>query len=278
MKLKNILSGATLAIVTLANVACSEIADNYEDRLTYVKPAEVGRAVLIEDFTGQRCINCPKGTEAINSIVEAFGEDNVIAVGIHSGPLGFKGSANYLGLMTDTGNEYYSHWDSQNKLGQPWALFNRATTPNSDYNTWAAYVNQLIAKKATLSISINPLYDTTTRQLHIGVEALGTDGNTNGKLQVWLIEDGITALQFMPDGSLNNEYVHNHVFRDAVNGKWGEDVTIHEGETTSKDYTYTLPTDWNYENVSVVAFVYNDNEVLQVKKSPIVPEELEPEE
>ncbi len=25
-------------------------------------------------------------------------------------------------------------------------------------------------------------------------------------------------------------YVHNHVFRAAVNGTWGEDVTVDEGE------------------------------------------------
>ena len=90
MKLKNILLGAASAIAIFATVACQEVDPN--DRLIYVKPAEVGRAVLIEDFTGQKCINCPNGTNAINNIVEAYGEENVVAVGIHSGPLGLKDS------------------------------------------------------------------------------------------------------------------------------------------------------------------------------------------
>lgn len=53
MKLKNILLGAASAIAIFATVACREVDPN--DRLIYVKPAEVGRAVLIEDYTGRVC-------------------------------------------------------------------------------------------------------------------------------------------------------------------------------------------------------------------------------
>lgn len=270
MKLKNILTGAFCALALLATASCSNIADDFEGRTEYIKPAEVGRTVLIEDFTGQRCINCPTGTDRINNIVETYGEDNVIAVGIHSGPLGFAGTSRVVGLMTDTGNEYYKYWDSQNKMGQPWALFNRSTAPNSDYNTWATKVGEIISKKAPMSIAIANTYDADTRQLTTDIDAYGTDGNTTGKLQVWLIEDGIVAIQYMPDGSANRDYVHNHVFRAAVNGTWGEDVTVSEGEHTNKQYTYTLPEKWNAEKVSVVAFVYNDNEVLQTSKKAVV--------
>ena len=99
MKLKNILLGAASAIAIFATVACQEVDPN--DRLIYVKPAEVGRAVLIEDYTGQECVNCPNGTNAINSIVETYGEKNVIAVGIHSGPLASKGKTS---LATEIGD------------------------------------------------------------------------------------------------------------------------------------------------------------------------------
>ena len=123
MKIKNIFLGVATAAMTMAAASCSNIDEG--DRLIYVKPAEVGRAILIEDFTGQTCNNCPTGTEIINGIVSTYGEDNVIAVGIHSGPLGFAGTATAVGLMTDTGNEYYTHWDKENKMGQPWVVFNR---------------------------------------------------------------------------------------------------------------------------------------------------------
>lgn len=275
MKIKNLFLGVATAAMAMAAASCSNIDEG--DRLIYVKPAEVGRAILIEDFTGQRCINCPTGTEIINSIVETYGEDNVIAVGIHSGPLGFAGNSKTVGLMTDTGNEYYTRWDKENKMGQPWVIFNRKTSPDSHYNNWAAMVSTIISEKANLSVKIANAYDAATRTLTTTVGADGVNGTVNGKLQVWIVEDGVKALQMMPDGKSNKEYIHNHVFRAAVNGTWGEDVTVKEGETTTKQYQYVLPEAWNADNIAVVAFVYNDGGVENVAKKHLVVHEEETE-
>lgn len=257
----------------MAAASCSNIDEG--DRLIYVKPAEVGRAVLIEDLTGQRCINCPTGTDIINGIIQTYGEDNVIAVGIHSGPLGFTGNSKRVGLMTDTGDEYYTYWANGTNLGQPSAIFNRKKGPSDNLNNWAAEVGLIISEKANLSIDITNAYDAKKRELTTKVGAFGVNGTVNGKLQVWIVEDGIKAMQMMPDGSANQEYIHNHVFRAAVNGTWGEEVTVKEGETTSKDYSYVLPETWNAENISVVAFVYNKSGVENVAKKHIVEHEEE---
>lgn len=275
MKIKNLFLGVATAAMAMAAASCSNIDEG--DRLIYVKPAEVGRAILIEDFTGQRCINCPTGTEIINGIVDTYGEDNVIAVGIHSGPLGFAGNSKTVGLMTDTGNEYYTRWDKENKMGQPWVIFNRKTSPDSHYNNWAAMVGTIISEKANLSVKIANAYDAATRTLTTTVGADGVNGTVNGKLQVWIVEDGVKALQMMPDGKSNKEYIHNHVFRAAVNGTWGEDVTVKEGETTTKQYQYKLPETWNADNIAVVAFVYNDGGVENVAKKHLVEHEGETE-
>lgn len=275
MKLKNIFLGVATAAMAMAAASCSNIDEG--DRLIYVKPAEVGRAVLIEDLTGQRCINCPTGTDIINGIIETYGEDNVIAVGIHCGPLGFAGNSKRVGLKTDTGDEYYTHWANGTNLGQPSAIFNRkkGKGPIDNLNNWAAEVGLIISEKANLSVNIANAYDAKTRTLTTKVGAFGVNGTVSGKLQVWIVEDGIKAMQLMPDGSANQEYIHNHVFRAAVNGTWGEEVTVKEGETTSKDYSYVLPETWNAENISVVAFVYNDNGVENVAKKHIVEHEEE---
>lgn len=275
MKIKNLFLGVATAAMAMAAASCSNIDEG--DRLIYVKPAEVGRAILIEDFTGQKCINCPTGTGIINGIVETYGEDNVIAVGIHSGPLGFAGNSKTPGLMTDTGNEYYTRWDKENKMGQPWVVFNRKTSPDSHYNNWAAMVGTIISEKANLSVKIANAYDAATRTLTTTVGADGVNGTVNGKLQVWIVEDGVKALQMMPDGSANKEYIHPHVFRAAVNGTWGEDVTVKEGETTTKQYSYVLPEAWDADKIAVVAFVYNDGGVENVAKKHLVVHEGETE-
>lgn len=275
MKLKNIFLGVATAAMAMAAASCSNIDEG--DRFINVKPAEVGRAVLIEDLTGQRCINCPTGTDIINGIIQTYGEDNVIAVGIHSGPLGFTGNSKRVGLMTDTGDEYYTYWANGTNLGQPSAIFNRKKGPSDNLNNWAAEVGLIISEKANLSIDITNAYDAKKRELTTKVGAFGVNGTVNGKLQVWIVEDGIKAMQMMPDGSANQEYIHNHVFRAAVNGTWGEEVTVKEGETTSKDYSYVLPETWNADNISVVAFVYNGKGVENVAKKHIVEHEEETE-
>lgn len=277
MKLKNLFLGVAAAAMAMAAASCSNIDEG--DRLIYVKPAEVGRAVLIEDLTGQRCINCPTGTDIIKGIIKTYGEDNVIAVGIHSGPLGFKGNAKRVGLMTDTGDEYFTHWANGTELYQPSAIFNRKKGPSDNYNNWPAEVGLIISEKANLYVNIDNAYDAKTRTLTTKVDAFGVNDTVtvSGKLQVWIVEDGIKAMQMMPDGSANQEYIHNHVFRAAVNGTWGEEVTVKEGETTSKDYSYVLPETWNAENISVVAFVYNKSGVENVAKKHIVEHEEETE-
>lgn len=277
MKLKNIFLGVATATMAMAAASCSNIDER--DRLIYVKPAEVGRAVLIEDLTGQRCINCPTGTDIITGIIKTYGEDNVIAVGIHCGPLGFAGNSKRVGLKTDTGDEYYTHWANGTNLGQPSAIFNRkkGKGPIDNLNNWAAEVGLIISEKANLSVNIANAYDAKTRKLTTKVGAFGVNGTVSGKLQVWIVEDGIKAMQLMPDGSANQEYIHNHVFRAAVNGTWGEDITVKEGETTSNDYSYVLPETWNADNISVVAFVYNGNGVENVAKKHIVEHEEETE-
>ncbi len=251
--------------------SCSDIDE--QDRFEYIKPADAARKVLIEDFTGQKCVNCPKATDEIHHLQETYGEDNVIAVGIHSGPLGYKGTKKNPGLMTDLGNVYYYNWGLDH---QPVGLVNRGKP--SDYPYWQEQVAQLITQKAPLSLAIHNAYDAASRTVTITIDAEGTTGTTKGKLQVWLIEDGITAMQAMPDGSPNKEYVHNHVLRASANGEWGTDFTIRESEKKTQTFTYQLDEKWVPENVSVVAFVYTDSSVAQVEKAKVIQSIVTPAE
>lgn len=217
--------------------SCSDLDE--QDRFVYIKPADAARKVLIEDFTGQRCVNCPAATDEIHHLQETYGEDNVIAVGIHSGPLGFAGNKKSVGLLTDLGNTYYYHWGLDH---QPVGLVNREAP--SDYPAWQGQVMRLIAQKAPVSLAISNDYNADSRTVSITVNSEGTTGTTAGKLQIWLIEDGITAMQTLPGNKFDMEYVHNHVLRAAVNGDWGTDFTIHEGEEKAQTFTYQLDEKW----------------------------------
>lgn len=72
-----------LYIFLLAAVAfltgCDSVAS--DDRLIEVPAATIQRNVLIEDFTGQRCIFCPAATEAITQLQARYGDDKLIEIG-----------------------------------------------------------------------------------------------------------------------------------------------------------------------------------------------------
>ena len=247
-------------------LACSDI--DSDERLIYVKPADVARAVLIEDFTGQRCLNCPTATDIIDSLIATYGDTTIIPVGIHSGPLGFSGSTKYpVGLKTDLGDEYYSYWGFDH---QPVGIINRQGA--SEYTEWQALVYTAVQQQATLSLSADISYDQTSRQATIDIAAVGTNGDTDGYIQVWITEDSITAVQILPDGSYDPDYIHNHVLRTAVNGTWGEATSISEGDTTRHSYTCTLDTAWQSQHTNAVIFVYNSDGVQQVIREEITKE------
>lgn len=244
-------------LMLLAVVSCSHIDE--DERLIYVKLPPIARSVLIEDFTGQRCTNCPKAADEIKLLQEQYGADAVVAVGIHSGRLGFHTNSRFVGLSTDVGDEYFAHWGLEY---QPVGLINRSAP--ADHTVWNTMVRRCIEQTAPVRISIQNQQEGNTLTMQVSID--GMDGDTDGKLQLWLVEDNVTAFQLMPDGTRNDNYVHQHVLRAAVNGTWGEDVSVKEGQTTTKDYSMTLSDEWKTDDLWVVAFVYNETEVLQVTR------------
>lgn len=260
MKIKNFL---LLSLAAVAFAAC----DNISEFERYGKdPVDVQKAknVLIEDFTGQQCLNCPKATNVIHDLQGLYGEDHVIAVAIHGGDLAISESKP-IGLATDQGSDYHKHWGAE---GLPKGKIDRGGI--LELSSWSAEVVKRLQMKPAVDLDLaGTTYDAASRKLNVAVKMTGND-SIEGKLQIWLIEDNIVAPQRMPDGVINKNYVHNHVFRASVNDPYGTPVTVAKAASETKQFDYTLAEKYKPENVSVVAFVYNDaGGVLQVIKKKI---------
>ena len=271
MKLKKLIYNVSLFAVGLTLAACSDIAE--DDRFEYVEPAEVAKRVLIEDFTGQRCLNCPLGTEVIEQIMADYGEDSGIAVGLYVGALGYLPNVNPMPFTCDESQWYYTT-GGVDQSPQPIARIDRGDF-NFNRKTWATAVRDRIQQKAQLMLEATCNYDEASRNVEITVSADGVE-NINGKLQVWLTEDNIVSAQMLPGGSSDPNYVHNHVFRATVNAQAGDDISIAQGENVTRTFTYTVSEDWKPEDMSVVTFVFNDSGVLQAAKAPLIPKAEEP--
>jgi hypothetical protein len=253
MKLKNI---AALAALGLSFVACNDIKEN--ERFIPVTPeATTAKNVLIEDFTGMNCINCPNAAEEIHKIQATYGAEKIIAVAVHGEMPGLSGP-----LANALGTEYYNHWGVETL---PIGMVDRQGLEN--YTSWMATADaRLKAQIIPLSLSLaNTVYNEDTRSITVQVKALA-EADLTAKLQVWITESNIKSFQKMPDGSINTNYVHNHVLRDAVNGAWGEAINLEAGVAQEVTYTYEVPKAWNAENLAVVAFVYNESGVVQVEE------------
>lgn len=263
MELRKFIYALPIAAAAFVFAACNDVAE--DDRFIYVKPADVKKCVLIEDFTAQRCVNCPRAAEAIEQLQESYGADNVIAVGLYSGNLGKLPNGTPLPLYNETANWYYEQHGSPS---QPAVMIDRQGVQN-DMSTLGTYVNNRIQQEPVLQLGAVCEYDEASRSVGITVTAEGL-ADVEGRLQVWLVEDGITSLQFMTDGSVNQNYVHNHVFRATVNDRQGDQISLTMGQPETKTFTYVLDADWVAENMSVVAFVYNDTGVLQAAKAKVI--------
>ena len=251
-------------VASLLLTACDNIPEN--ERLIYEMPVTAQRTVLIEDFTGQLCSNCPNATEVIEGLQEEYG-DAIVAVGIHSGPLGFKGNSSNIGLATDVGDEYYNYWQIEH---QPMGLVNRRGA--KEPLEWTAAVKEELAKPAT--VALEGYAQLVDDNISVQLDMTSIEGPIVGKLQVWILEDSITAVQRKLDSVTQQEltirdYVHNHVLRTTLNGTWGTDVSISEGDRQTFSYQIAKDAVWNSDQLSIVAFVHNDDGVLQAFKMKV---------
>lgn len=266
-----------LATIIMGLTACSNIDE--DERLIYVEPAEVNRPVLIEDFTGQACVNCPNATAAIHELQETYGEENVIAVAIHCGPFAHlrsnMGNAFLSDLGTKLGDEYYTHWNIE---AQPGVKINRGA-PIYDTNQYAAAVANELKKTSTVH------FDAVEFSNNAVLVDLSSSDRVEGRLQVWIVEDSINAKdpqtkyqQFMPDGSRRQDYVHNHVFRASLtNDAYGEPVTLEAGNKSYTQVFYLQGNEaldnfehlWQKQNLSAVVFFWNEQQgVMQAIRVP----------
>lgn len=266
MMMKRINTIILVLLGILLFTSCDKVPLN--ERLIYVEPPEVGRAVLIEDYTGQYCVNCPRATEEIERLVEEYGDSVVIAVAIHSGPFS-KQKGEPSPLYTELGDMYFNRW---NLSSQPVGLVDRLFGPMPfSYTDWGAGVNYEIAYKAPVAFMTSSDYDDEARSAQIEVQTIGLDSTrVSGKLQVWLIEDSIDSFQLMPDGSTAEHYNHMHVLRTSVNDPWGDEVAVGRGEVAVKNYHLQMDPAWVPEHCSIVTFLYDDEGVKQVAKTKLI--------
>jgi hypothetical protein len=247
------------------------------------------RNVLIEDFTGHQCVNCPAQTAFMESLIQT-NPARIYGVAIHAGPSGLTGyqvtsSAFPSILYNDQGleiGEFFGSMPGTAFLGNPGFAVNR-TISNDQYITTAGGITQKTNNALASSLRVNlqaaTNYYPSTRGLFLHVEADKIDQSISNDLGlvVYVVEDSLVARQIVqtaddPDGvpgdpDLNHKdgiyeaYVHHDIMRGCIDGMpFGKTLSpAHLGANNKYyvNYSYRLPDQYNVDNMHLLIYVYD---------------------
>ena len=240
---------------------------------------ETVRTVLLEEFTGHQCPNCPEGSAMAQALKDFYGHRLVI-VSIHAGFFAMPtGQPFNYDFRTPTGQELNSYFGI---TFNPVGMVNRSPVDGSHLippSGWGSAISQIVEQEPEVSIAINLNYQASNRQLQVSATTtLLQSLQGDYYLTLYLVEDGIIKPQKTNDPAYENgvimDYEHKHVLRAAINHTWGEKILDGgglPGEQLAGNWNITLDNEWNPANCSVVVFVYSgqDLSVLQAAKKKI---------
>lgn len=277
----NRLFGLVLIIGFAVFSSCDKVEPPYTVENNNLNNKDTVRKVLLEDFTGHSCVNCPTAHDAAADLHKLYG-NQLITVAVHAGFFSKPKSAPYdYDFRTTAGDDYESQF---NLSATPVGMVNRIKTGNSfllDYGDWASKVSQQIdslSQEPDLYINIDPTYNSSNNSVDINTEVTFLQNMPSGEynLTVYIVEDSIVKPQKdnrEPSGEIM-DYVHNHVLRAAVNGSWGSQVVdgnVSVNDKFSDSFSFNLGSDWIADNCKIVAYVYfadgsQEYEIIQAQQ------------
>ncbi len=282
MKRLSKLSLYLFAVLVLAFGACDIIDPPYTEEST--KPpddtSKYQRNVLLEDYTGHRCGNCPRAAKLAADLSKQYG-DRLIVMAVHAGYYAKpKGDKYYYDFRTDAGNEY-DEFFGISKVGNPNGMVSRIDYPTAHIKSegkWEAAIQEVMETDPKMTIELEGTVDTNKMEITLTYKIKYLeDGSPNDNLVLLILEDSV--IKYQTDYTKNPpdipDYVHMHVLRGSITGPWGESLNpdgIFKDDVFEKTLTYKIPADkdWMPKNLSVIAYVHDNGdtyEVHQVQKA-----------
>lgn len=266
-------------IVTLLIVfgfsACDKIEGPYGESATIVTN---NRKVLLEDFTGHTCQNCPDAHREAQRLHDIYG-DRLVILGIHWGFYARPQNAPYTAdfrnatdstLATKFGITLYPS-------GVVNRLYNSVTNRQYvlSWSEWETSVDSVLSRPADATLKLSNYFNASDSMMTTTVRTSIVNDYANPVgLAVYFTEDSIISPQKV--GSIDSlNYVHRHMLRGAFNGAFGE--IISSDVVGGDDYTNTysaklIPSTANVSQVYIVALLFDNitKQIIQVEEKKLV--------
>ena len=232
--------------------------------------------VLLEDYTGVKCNNCPAAA-LIASQLQEQNEGHLVVLGVHPNNPGNASQQSPSGGFPDFRTDDGKTWND---------YFNITAYPNGTVNRtggvfgaaqWVSAVDAIIGNDAPVRLIVKTEFDDATRELKLSIHSkfLQDVESDDVRLTICMMEDNIIGKQRTNDG-IDENYVHRHVFRGTADGQtWGRVLSsaesIAEGSNFITNMKFKLSTDYDADEFYIVAFISDNNtkEVLMAAEAKI---------
>ena len=254
-----------------------DIPQDITDTLFFADSVNVfHKQVLLEDFTGHKCPNCPEWGIFAHNLAETL-EHKLVILALHGAE--WYSDPDATGLYTaDLRCEAAIELvDAFGIIGLPTGLINRIDHGSQiNPNNWESVIYDQLSLAPVVGLKLKNTYYPNLNSVIINVDTEVFD-NLEGKykLSVYLVENHFVSPQQNnnPDIGPTLDWVdfeHMSLVREAINTTYGKYITgsgeIVNGETYSNQFVYNLNEKWVTENCNIVVYLYNEEtwEVAQV--------------
>lgn len=265
-------------------MSCDKVEEPFTRKITVdTTQQQHVKRVLLEDYTGHMCPNCPDAAVVAQNLKNYRG-DKLVVIAIHAGWFAKSLPGFTADYTTPAGNEWDTFFGISN-AGNPNGMVNRKYYTTAEHilspSAWSESIEVALAEPAAIDLNITNTYQSSDRNLVTDIKVdFVQELDRNLNLIVVLTESGIVS----PQKNINPEigatpviedYIHNHMLRASITpGSWGTQIAAvgtENDESLTKSFAYTLPSTFVSDNCTVVAFVYDTEtkEVLQVAEKEL---------
>lgn len=236
------------------------------------------KMILIEEFTGVRCLNCPQGHAELRSLKQTY-PGRLIGISLHSNIQSevYAYSKEELKSAIAQKIEEYLLYPGYKPNGAIDRVnFSGAQSLCNDYLDWATLLPQRLSAATPVNISLTPTFNATSGELLIDVKAHYTQAQTEpNKLSLFLVEDSIVTAQLQPNNTVDTNYIHNEIVRESFSDTLGDKLNhdLKRGTTVQRVYKVNVSgKNYEYKHLKVLAFIHRyatTKEILQAKEVEI---------
>lgn len=249
-------------------------------RMLYVMRDAFVRVPLVEEFTSQRCVNCPFMIYFLDRAIHEWRQQggNVIYVTHHSGFAedAFTQPVDRELLYLFGGPDTYNPavmYDRRVFFGEDVPVHAARVADTTPYSEAIRAVAS-VAAMAEVNVEAIPNDDGT---MNVHVYGAVNKGYVNEDIRLYLstyiIEDGISADDYMQQGlddetapsDLKETFRHNGVIRQNLCTRAsGDELEITVGDDCTFDVTFGyvyIDDSWRWENCDIIAFVHRMDKV-----------------